>query len=46
MDTDPSDIFSDLQFGAMLFAEAKNHQWAIGFDGLYMDLGKDGEEFP
>jgi len=46
IDTDPSDIFSNLQFGAMLFAEAKNDQWAIGFDGLYMDLGKDGEEIP
>ncbi len=45
LDTDPGDIFSNLQFGAMLAAEAKNDQWAIGFDGLYMDLSKDGEQF-
>ena len=45
IDTDPGDIFSALQFGAMLAAEAKNPEWAIGFDGLYMDLGKDGEDF-
>jgi len=44
IETDPGDIFSNLQFGAMLFAEAKNPEWAIGFDGLYMDLSKDGEE--
>ena len=27
----------------MLAAEASNGEWAIGFDGLYMDLSKDGE---
>ncbi len=44
IDASPGDIFSNLQFGAMLGAEAGNNEWAIGFDGLYMDLGKDGEE--
>jgi len=45
IETDPGDIFSNLQFGAMLAAEATSPEWAIGFDGLYMDLGKDGEHF-
>lgn len=43
VDADPGDIFSNLQFGAMLAAEATNGQWSIGFDGLYMDLSKDSE---
>ncbi len=42
IDVSPGDIFDNLQFGAMLAAEAGNGEWAIGFDGLYMDLGKDG----
>lgn len=42
LDASPGDIFSNLQFGAMLAAEAGNNDWAIGFDGVYMDLGKDG----
>jgi len=46
VDSDPSDVFDNLQFGAMLAAEARNDQWAIGFDGLYMDLSKDGEDLP
>jgi hypothetical protein len=41
-----SDIFSNLQFGAMLGAEAQNPDWAIGFNGLYMDLSKDGANLP
>ena len=44
IDANPGDIFDNLQFGAMLAAEASNGEWAIGFDGLYMDLGKDGEK--
>jgi len=43
VDASPSDIFSNLQFGAMLAAEAKRGPWAIGFNGLYMDLGKELE---
>lgn len=46
IDASPGDIFSNLQFGAMLAAEARNNEWAIGFDGLYMDLSKDGEDLP
>jgi hypothetical protein len=41
VDASPEDIFSNLQFGAMLGAEARKGPWAIGFDGLYMDLGQD-----
>jgi len=36
------DIFSNLDFGAMLYFEARNDKWAITFDGLYMDLSKKG----
>lgn len=43
VDATPSDIFSNLQFGAMLAAEARRGPWAIGFNGLYMDLGKEKE---
>jgi hypothetical protein len=43
VDATPSDVFSNLQFGAMLAAEAKRGPWAIGFNGLYMDLGKEKE---
>lgn len=38
----PGDIFSNLDFGAMLYFEASNDKFAIIFDLLYMDLGKDG----
>ncbi len=46
INADARTIFSSLQFGAMLYAEARSPQWAIGFDGLYMDLSKDGEKLP
>ncbi|OIQ30785.1 MAG: hypothetical protein BM564_00825 [Bacteroidetes bacterium MedPE-SWsnd-G2] len=39
---DPNDIFSHLDFGAMLFFEMNKGNWAITFDGLYMNLGKHG----
>jgi len=42
VDVSASDIFSNLDFGAMLYFEAQNDQWAFIFDGLYMDLSKDG----
>ncbi|TLX72455.1 hypothetical protein E9993_18155 [Labilibacter sediminis] len=42
VDVSASDIFSNLDFGAMLYFEAQNDQWAIIFDGLYMNLSKDG----
>ncbi len=34
------DIFSKLQFGAMLYAEAYNDRWAITSDIIYMDLSQ------
>lgn len=39
----PGDIFDNLDFGAMLYAEMANEGWAITFDLLYMNLGKRGE---
>jgi hypothetical protein len=38
VDEGPGDIFENLQFGAMLYAEARNDDWAIGSDVLYMKL--------
>ena len=43
IDAGPSDIFSKLDFGAMLYLEMNNPKWAIGLDGLYMNLGDSGE---
>ena len=39
----PGDIFSNLNLGAMLYAEASNPDWAIIMDLLFMDLGQTGE---
>lgn len=41
VDENPGDIFSHLQIGAMLYAEANNGEWAITSDMLYMKLGED-----
>lgn len=38
----PGDIFSRLQFGAMLYLEARNSVWAVTLDGLYMSLEQTG----
>jgi hypothetical protein len=46
VNANPSDIFSNLQFGFMLGAEARSPEWAIGLNALYMDLGKDGADLP
>jgi hypothetical protein len=46
LDASPSDIFSNLQFGFMLSAEARSPEWAIGFNSVYMDLSKDGANLP
>jgi len=43
VESSPSDIFDVLQFGGMLAAEAKHGPWAIGLNGMYMDLGKELE---
>lgn len=41
VDEDPSDIFENLQMGAMLYLEAQNDQWTFSSDVLFMDLGSD-----
>jgi len=38
----PSDIFKGLDFGAMLYLEMTNRDWAISLDVLYMNLGDEG----
>ena len=38
----PGDIFSHLQFGAMLLMEANNGTWGVAVDGIYMNLTQDG----
>ncbi len=38
----PGDILDNLDFGLMLYFEATKEKWALSFDLLYMDLGKDG----
>jgi hypothetical protein len=43
VDASPGDIFDNLQFGAMLAGEMKKGPWAIGLNGMYMDLGKEKE---
>jgi hypothetical protein len=35
----PSDIFSNLQFGAMGYFEARKARWGVGVDAVYMALG-------
>ena len=41
VDEDPSDIFDNLQMGAMLYFEVRNESWAFSSDVLYMDLESD-----
>lgn len=41
VDEDPGDIFENLQFGAMLYAEAHTDRWAFTSDVLYMKLEAD-----
>lgn len=41
VDADPSDIFNNLHMAAMLYLEAKNNEWAITSDLVYMNLQKD-----
>ena len=41
VDASAGDIFDNLQFGFMLYAEARNDTWAFTSDLLYMDLGQD-----
>jgi len=44
VDATPGDIFSRLQFGAMLVAEANNGTWGVALDGIYMDLEQSAVE--
>lgn len=41
VDASTGDIFSNLKFGAMLYFEARNDNWAISSDFVYMKLGQD-----
>jgi len=41
VDESPSDIFSNLQMGAMFYFEAHDEHWAVSSDLLYMDLESD-----
>ena len=41
IDESPSDIFENLQMGAMFYAEAQNDHWTFSTDTLYMNLGAD-----
>jgi hypothetical protein len=41
VDENPGDIFKNLQFGAMLYAEAHKGFWTIGSDLTYMKLKSD-----
>ena len=43
VDVGPSEMFENLDFGAMLVLEMANRDWAITLDGLYMNLGEKGE---
>lgn len=41
VDAKTSEIFSHLDFGAMLYLEARTDQWTIGSDFVYMKLSQD-----
>jgi len=41
VDVGPSQIFENLQFGAMGYFEARKGRWAVGVDAVYMALGTD-----
>lgn len=43
VDVGPGDIFKRLDFGAMLYLEATNRDWAFTLDLLYMNLGETGQ---
>lgn len=42
----PSEILSNLQFGAMGYFEARKSRWGLGVDALYMALGSTVERVP
>ncbi|MFK5854855.1 MAG: hypothetical protein QM503_01915 [Bacteroidota bacterium] len=39
----PSDIFSSLNWGTMLYFETANPKWAFTFNGVYMSFSEKGE---
>jgi hypothetical protein len=41
VDASPSDIFSNLQIGGMLYLEASKGKWSVGSDLLFMNLQQD-----
>jgi hypothetical protein len=41
VEVESSQIFDNLQMGAMIYLEASNEKWNFNSDLLYMDLGKD-----
>jgi hypothetical protein len=41
VNTSAGDIFSNLQFGAMGYFEARKARWGVGVDAVYMALGTD-----
>jgi hypothetical protein len=43
VNADASDIFSNLEFGAMLYMEARSDKWTFGSDFVYMKLSQDVE---
>jgi len=42
----PSDLFSHLQFGAMLYLEAHNNDWAVTSDLLYANVAETAPSRP
>jgi len=46
VDVAPSEIFSNLQFGAMGYFEARKSKWGIGVDAVYMALGATVDRVP
>ena len=41
VDANPGDIFSNLQFGGMIYLEARTNKWAISSDYVLMMLNQD-----
>jgi len=41
LDASSSDIFNNLDFGAMLYLEARSDKWVLGSDFVYMKLSQD-----
>jgi hypothetical protein len=46
VDVGPSQIFENLQFGAMGYFEAKKGKWAVAADAVYMALGTTVDRVP